>query len=47
SEGSTSEDETESDEETLAASLKKRPAPISKDKGKSSEYVFNENEIGL
>ncbi|CAJ2669967.1 unnamed protein product [Trifolium pratense] len=47
SEGSTSEDETESDEETLAARLRKRPAPISKDKGKSSKYVFNENEIGL
>ncbi|CAJ2652132.1 unnamed protein product [Trifolium pratense] len=47
SEESDSEDETESDEETLAARLRKRPAPISKDKGKSSKYVFNENEIGL
>ncbi|PNX65633.1 hypothetical protein L195_g062697, partial [Trifolium pratense] len=47
SEGSTSEDKTESDEETLAASLRKRPASISKDKGKSSKYVFNENEIGI
>ncbi|CAJ2657512.1 unnamed protein product [Trifolium pratense] len=47
SEESDSEDETESDEETLAARLRKRPAPISKDKGKSSKHVFNENEIGL
>ncbi|CAJ2667997.1 unnamed protein product [Trifolium pratense] len=47
SEESDSEDETESDEETIAARLRKRPAPISKDKGKSSKYVFNENEIGL
>ncbi|CAJ2637790.1 unnamed protein product [Trifolium pratense] len=47
SEGSTSEDETESDEETLAARLRKRPAPISKDKGKSTQFIFNENEIGL
>ncbi|CAJ2671174.1 unnamed protein product [Trifolium pratense] len=47
SEESESEDETESDEETIAESLRRRPAPISKDKGKSSKYVFNENEIGI
>ncbi|CAJ2638207.1 unnamed protein product [Trifolium pratense] len=47
SEESESEDDTESDEETLVSRLKKRPAPISKDKGKSTKYVFNENEIGI
>ncbi|CAJ2654832.1 unnamed protein product [Trifolium pratense] len=47
SEESDSEDETESDEETIAERLRRRPAPISKDKGKSSKYVFNENEIGI
>ncbi|CAJ2654737.1 unnamed protein product [Trifolium pratense] len=47
SEGSTSEDETESDEETLAERLRRRPVPVSTDKGKSSKYVFNENEIGI
>ncbi|CAJ2673749.1 unnamed protein product [Trifolium pratense] len=47
SEESDSEDETESDEETIAERLRRRPAPISKDKGKSTKYVFNENEIGI
>ncbi|CAJ2645698.1 unnamed protein product [Trifolium pratense] len=47
SEESESEDDTESDEDTLVSKLKKRPAPISKDKGKSTQFIFNENEIGL
>ncbi|CAJ2645748.1 unnamed protein product [Trifolium pratense] len=47
SEESESEDETESDEETLAERLRRRPVPISKDKCKSTKYVFNENEIGI
>ncbi|PNX99121.1 hypothetical protein L195_g022384 [Trifolium pratense] len=42
-----SETATDSDEEVLAARLKKKPVPISKDKGKSTKFVFNEKEIGL
>ncbi|PNX66138.1 hypothetical protein L195_g062915, partial [Trifolium pratense] len=30
-----------------AARLRKRPAPTPKDKGKSTKFIVNENEIGL
>ncbi|PNX59856.1 hypothetical protein L195_g051631, partial [Trifolium pratense] len=38
-------EETSSDEETVAARLRKRPVPVTK--GKTPKYVFNEAEIGV
>ncbi|CAJ2645069.1 unnamed protein product [Trifolium pratense] len=45
SEETESEDATESDEETLAAKLRRRQVPVPK--GKSSKFVFNEAEVGI